>query len=198
MDHRAWILFVTSATVLLGSPGPAIAALLAVGKQVGWPGGFRYYLGLQVGLATAAAISAAGLISVLDTSPAISRALSIIATFYLLYVAYAIASAPVGRVAEERPKSFSPVGGAILGLTNPKAYLAFASLFAAPVHMTHAPPLVVESKWMCCVLVMIVVDLAWLWFGIAIGQATWTNSTERRLNILMGIAVAASAVLALL
>lgn len=64
--------------------------------------------------------------------------------------------------------------------------------------MGHPLTLAVEVKLLCCVMIMIVVDLLWLWFGIAIGQAPWSASTERRLNILMGITVAVSAVLAFL
>ena len=132
MDIRGCVLFVTSAIALLGSPGPAIAALIAVGKRVGWSGGFRYYLGLQVGLATAASISAAGLITILNISPAISHTLAILATCYLLYLAYAIGSAPVGGAAARRPRSFSPAAAAILGLTNPKGVSCFCLFYSRP------------------------------------------------------------------
>lgn len=47
--------FVMAALALLCSPGPAIAALLAIGRLHGMVTGLRFYLGLQIGLAVAAA-----------------------------------------------------------------------------------------------------------------------------------------------
>ena len=76
------------------------------------------------------------------------------------------------RSGSEATPSFSPASGAFLTLTNPKAYLAFASLFAAAVQMGHALPSVIETKWWCCISIMIVVDFAWPGFGIVIGQAS--------------------------
>src|SRR3954469_4906734 len=89
-------LFSLAAIALLGSPGPAIAALLAVAKGQGLRRGLVFYGGLQVGLALAAAASAVGLFSVLQAFPAVLTAMSIMATMYLMYIAYKIAVAPVG------------------------------------------------------------------------------------------------------
>ncbi|QTD54937.1 hypothetical protein [Parasphingorhabdus cellanae] len=50
--------FLTTSIILLGSPGPAIATLVAIGRQYGIASGLRYLLGLQIGLAFAAAICA--------------------------------------------------------------------------------------------------------------------------------------------
>ncbi|GJG85963.1 hypothetical protein tb265_11440 [Gemmatimonadetes bacterium T265] len=75
-------LFVTTAVVLLGSPGPGIAALVAVGRARGL-GGLRFYLGLQVGLAGAFGVSAAGLAAALATAPAAATALGVAGTAYL-------------------------------------------------------------------------------------------------------------------
>jgi len=51
-------LFSLAAIVLL-APGPGIAALLAVGKEKGFSGDLSFYGRLQLGLAIAAALSAA-------------------------------------------------------------------------------------------------------------------------------------------
>jgi threonine/homoserine/homoserine lactone efflux protein len=60
--------------------------------------------------------------------PSALRGMTIAATVYLIYLAYKIASSPVGETA--RLTNSSPAAGFLLGLTNPKAYLAFASLRA--------------------------------------------------------------------
>ena len=132
MDRVVLGIFLTAAVGLLGSPGPAIAALITVGRARGFVGGLPYFLGLQVGLATAAGITAAGLFSLLAAFPSALRVMTIFATIYLIYLAYNIASSPVG----EEPKTnsgahSSAAAGFLLGVTNPKAYLAFASLLAS-------------------------------------------------------------------
>jgi threonine/homoserine/homoserine lactone efflux protein len=67
MHSAASWLFVASAAALLGSPGPGIAALLAV-----------------------------GLVSLLAAFPFALRAMTVVSADYLLYLAYQVAAAPVG------------------------------------------------------------------------------------------------------
>ena len=57
-----------SAIALLGSPGPGIAALLAVGRVEGW-GAWRFYAGLQLGLAMAFGATALGLLTLVEAVP---------------------------------------------------------------------------------------------------------------------------------
>src|SRR5215475_6893689 len=128
MNTVALGIFLTAAVGLLGSPGPAIAALIAVGRARGFVGGLPYFLGLQLGLAIAAGITAAGLFSLLEAAPSALYAMTIAATVYLVYLAWKIASAPVGQEAKaSHGVPVSPAAGFLLGVTNPKAYLAFAS-----------------------------------------------------------------------
>ena len=130
MDWQQVTLFLIAATALLGSPGPAIAALLAVGRVSGWSGGIPFYLGLQFGLGSAALITASGLFSLMRTVPGLIYAMSLFATAYLIYLAWKIASAPTGSDSGKSIAASWPSGFAV-GITNPKAYLAFALLFAS-------------------------------------------------------------------
>ena len=192
------MLFLLAAVALLGSPGPAIAALLAVGRLHGFGTGLRFYLGLQIGLAIAAAASAAGLLSLLTAVPFAMLAMTVAAAVYLISLAWKIAAAPVGGdLAETRRHSSPTLGGGItLGLTNPKAYIAFASLFAA---YRLSPDGVVDmrAKWALVVLVMIVIDIAWLWLGAVLGRVRLEPRSERILNACFGLIILATAVLSL-
>ena len=60
---ESWLFFVLAAAALLGSPGPGIAALVAVGRSRGVIGGLRYFGAMQLGLAIAAGLTAAGLVA---------------------------------------------------------------------------------------------------------------------------------------
>ncbi|MGR4863526.1 LysE family translocator [Caulobacter sp. LARHSG274] len=191
-------LFTLAAVALLGSPGPGIAALISVGRAKGWVGGLRFYGGLQLGLAVAAAISAAGLFSAVQVAP-LRPQLMIAATAYLLWLSWRIASAPVGRTGDDRPSGFTDtaMGGALLGLTNPKAYIAFAALLAAYPIFAARPTTDLGVKWLICIAVMVVVDLAWLALGVAVGKAPLPPHAERAMNLTMGGLILVTALLAL-
>jgi threonine/homoserine/homoserine lactone efflux protein len=182
-------LFVLSAVALLGSPGPGIAALVAIGKTEGLARGLRYFSGLQVGLAVAAAAVAAGLLSVVTAVPGLAQTLTLASAIYLVWLAWKIASGPVGAaVAQTRIVStFS--AGALLGLCNPKAYPAFASLFAMPAIIagSHASDTVL--KWSLIVLVIISVDLAWLAIGVRLRYFRLSPMSERAFNITLGVLI---------
>lgn len=196
MDGAAIGLFLVSAVALLGSPGPGIAALIFVGKAEGFFAGLRFYAGLEVGLAAAAAVSAAGLFSLLSLFPAAMRAMSVIAVMYLLYLAYAIATAPVGKPMERRRVASSPWAGMLLGATNPKAYLAFASLMASARLIQGDATLDSLLKWALCVAVMLVVDLAWVLVGVSLRRATLPPKAERGLNVVLAAMIVEAAILA--
>jgi threonine/homoserine/homoserine lactone efflux protein len=197
-DFANAALFTVAALILLGSPGPGIAALISVGRTKGLLGGLRFYGGLQVGLAAAAAISAAGLFSAIQALPFAARGLTIVATVYLLYLAWKIATAPVGEDADGKGSGFADtaLGGVLLGVTNPKAYIAFASLMAAYPIVRQRETADLSLKWLICVVVMVVVDLAWLWLGVAVGRTRMTPGGERIMNLVMGGLILVTALLA--
>ena len=195
MDVLALTGFLVSATALLGSPGPGIAALIVVGRSRGWRGGLRYYAGLQIGLAAAAAITAAGLFSLLSAFPAAIHVMTIVAAVYLLYLALKVATAPVGAAFIARPGASSAIAGAFLGITNPKAYVVFASLFASRTVLQSRPESDALLKWALCVLVIVVVDLAWLFVGVALKRASLAPRADRVLNVSLGVTILAAAAL---
>ena len=200
MDYRATGLFLVAAIGILGSPGPAIAALLAVGKAEGLKVGLRFFLGLQVGLAIAAGASTLGLTALLQTFPDALRWMSIGATIYLIYLAWRIATSPVGTTGDEScdPKLAAPaLYGVVLGLSNPKAYVAFASLLAGYVLVAGHPGADGLLKWVLLLAVMIAVDILWLLAGVALGQAVLPSRIERALNYGLATMILAASVLTL-
>ena len=196
MDIIAAGMFTIAALALLGSPGPGIAALVALGRQSGFWGSMRFFWGLQLGLATAAGISAAGLFSAFAALPFAALAMSLSGALYLLYLAWRMATAPVG-VAEERQTGASLWHGVLLGLANPKAYLAFLSLMASDAIIAADGEADVTLKWGILVAVMIAVDLAWLRLGVLMGRRRFAPSVERLLNRTMGAVLSACALMML-
>jgi threonine/homoserine/homoserine lactone efflux protein len=196
MDSTSLIAFLIVSTALLGSPGPAIAALVAIGRRKGALGTIPYYLGLQAGLALAAGAAAMGLSTFLELFPAAVAVMSFASTSYLLYVAYRVATAPLGNEAGDKVTA-TPHAGLLLGLTNPKAYLAFASLFGSTPIVLNSSSFDLFLKWAICVLVMIVVDAIWLLVGAAFHGRSLKPAAERSLNYTLAISIVVATAIAL-
>jgi threonine/homoserine/homoserine lactone efflux protein len=127
------ITFLVAATALLGSPGPGIASLIGAGRKQGALRSIPYWGMMQVGLALAAVASATGIAAMLLIVPGLHIMLLAISAAYLLWLAWSIAAAPLTGNLQSgyEPGSFSLAGAFTLGAANPKAYLAFASLFGS-------------------------------------------------------------------
>jgi threonine/homoserine/homoserine lactone efflux protein len=197
MHSIAYWLFLASAAALLGSPGPGIAALLAVGRVEGW-GALRFYAGLQMGLAIAFAATAVGLLSVLEAVPFAVQVMTVLSTGYLMYLAYQIASASVGSTTHGAQVRSSLMSGLVLGIANPKAYVAFASLMASQTLVEHNHRVDAFLKWGICVIVAIVVDIAWLFVAVRLRRATLRPRTEGILNFMLAATIVLAAVFTLL
>jgi threonine/homoserine/homoserine lactone efflux protein len=126
---------------------------------------------MQVGLATAAGFCATGLFSLLDLIPSALEVMAVTAAGYLLYLAYRIASAPVGVAITQGRFASSFTAGLLLGLFNSKAFIAFVSLFASQTIMAGDQRTDTIVKWLLVVVIMIVVDLIWLSIGAALRRA---------------------------
>lgn len=187
--------FALAATALLGSPGPGIAALVAVGRSFKRRDALTFLGAMQAGLAIAAALSVLGLASLVHGVPTVRWTVMVLATAYLIWLAWKIASAPIttGAIGDVDSGSLTNKGAFFLGVANPKAYLAFASLFGSFVVVRQASELTdAAGKWLISVLVMIVVDLAWLLLGMALGRIDLAPRHARGFNRLMGLTILAA------
>ena len=126
---EAWISLIVTSLLLLGSPGPAPLALAAVGATAGVKRGIPFLLGILSGLVVAITFAAVGLATLFDHYPYAKLICEVLGAFYILYVAYKIASAPVITNSDDvELPDFKD--GFILNLLNPKAYAAFLAVFA--------------------------------------------------------------------
>ena len=198
MDWFELGLYFMTGLALLGSPGPGIAAIVAVGRSRGWRGGLIFYGGLQVGLATAAAISATGLFALFFSVPGIETVMAIIATGYLLYLAYTIATAPTDGEIGAKDTASSAFAGLVLGLSNPKAYVVFASLFSSFILVPSSSGADSFSKWAVCVAIIMFVDIVWLYAGVQLGRIRLSEVSERRMNYVLAGAIVIATGIALM
>ena len=198
MNPVATGMFLVSALALLGTPGPGIAALLAVGKLHGIEGSLRFFTGLQVGLAIVAGACASGLLSVLSSLPLLTGVLTLAAILYLGWLAWSIAMSPVGAAAQTTPVATTFTAGFLLGISNPKAYLAFVTLFASQTLVSSSHAADAASKWGLTITTILIVDVAWLWAGARLGRVSLAPRAERRVNMALGLAILLVALYSLL
>jgi threonine/homoserine/homoserine lactone efflux protein len=186
---REILAFVVASGALLGSPGPGIAALIVAGRTLGLTGALPFFLAMQAGLVLAAALCTVGLATVIGAVPGLRFALTLACASYLLWLVWSIATAPLSESisADKRRHGLTLASGFTLGAANPKAYLAFASLFGSfaiidPAYGWRDSLL----KGILCITVTAVIDIAWVLVGVALGRIPLTASAERVMNFWMG------------
>jgi hypothetical protein len=84
--------------------------------------------------------------------------------------------------------------GLLLGLSNPKAYLAFVTLFASQTIAAGSTRADATLKWGLIILVIFAVDVAWLYAGARLGRVPVSPRAERSINVVLGVGILAVSV----
>ncbi|MEO1136831.1 MAG: LysE family transporter [Pseudomonadota bacterium] len=173
--------------VLLGSPGPATLALAGVGAAYGPAGGLPFLSGLLAAVAIVLLLSAFGVAAMLAAAAPLRILLQVLAAAYILYLALRVyrGAGASESVTESKAPGFSD--GFILNIINPKAYAAFAAIFAS-FGVRHGDPVVSALATAALTFVLVcMIDFAWLAFGGAFKRIT--GDTARGALIRAGFAI---------
>lgn len=116
---------------IMGSPGPATISLMAAGSVHGVRRSLPYLAGMIAGTTIVLIAVATGITAALLAVPAIGSVLIGVSAAYILWLAYHIATAPPlsEKTAVVDAPSFG--GGALLGVANPKSWVAIAAVFTS-------------------------------------------------------------------
>jgi threonine/homoserine/homoserine lactone efflux protein len=188
--------FVIAAFALTGSPGPATLGLAAAAAAFG----IRHSLGLMAGIIAGVlvvfALAAAGLTGLILAQPVLGPVVKVLAALYMVWLAWSIATAPpLGHGDGARAPTF--YGGLFLGVGNPKAYAAMAALASGFV-LSPDRTADTAAKAVVLLVVMILVDFAWLFAGSALARAMRRPAWSRAINIAFALALLASVAAGLL
>ncbi|PJE26111.1 Cysteine/O-acetylserine efflux protein [Pseudooceanicola marinus] len=186
------LILIAAALPLMGSPGPATISLASLGAAFGFRNALPYLMGIILGTIVVLAIIATGVSGVMSSEAWLLVVLRIAAVAYILYLAWKIATAPVGRTptgADGRSGvvigSFLP--GLGLSVANPKAYAAIGAVYAGysitPEHLL----LDTLLKFAALAFVAAVVNTAWLAFGSTFARFLEDPSLGRAINIAFAI-----------
>ena len=182
---------------IMGSPGPATISLVAAGSVRGVRRSFPYLFGIIVGTTLVLAAVATGITAALLAVPAIASVLTWISVAYILWLAYHIATAPPLSKLTGASNAFSLMGGAILGIANPKAWVAIAAVFAS-VHLADAPTDDTAAKIVVLTVTIIVICAAWLVTGRSIAPLLRDPRRARLVNAALAVGLVSATALALL
>ena len=180
---------------IMGSPGPATISLTATGVAFGVRRSARYLVGVITGTIVVLVMVAAGLTGALLALPAVRPAFIVIAAAYILYLAYHIATAPpLAATADARPPAFS--GGALLGVANPKAWIAIAAVFAS-ARLAADASLDAAAKVAVLSAMIVLINTSWLAIGASLAPLLRDPRRSRAVNVTLAVVLVATAGLAL-
>jgi threonine/homoserine/homoserine lactone efflux protein len=182
---------------IMGSPGPATISLVAAGSVHGVRRSFPYLIGIIVGTALVLVAVATGITAALLAIPAVGSILIWISAGYILWLAYHIATAPPLSKPTGASNAFSVIGGALLGIANPKAWVAIAAVFAS-VHLADAPTNDATAKVVVLTVMIIVICATWLFAGRSIAPVLRDPRRARYVNIALAVGLVAATALAVL
>lgn len=187
--------FVIAGFALTGSPGPAVLSLAAAGAAFGVRRSLPLVAGIISGVLAVLLVTAMGMTGLVLAQPTLGPAVRLLAVGYMVYLAWAIATAPPlsdDAQSGRRPSFFA---GIFLGIGNPKAYAAMAVLFSGFILAEHSE-VDVALKALVLTAIMATVNLAWLLLGSALTRVFREPRMNRAVNIVFAVLLLASVAIA--
>lgn len=192
------ILLWLAALPLMGSPGPATMSLAAVGAAFGARAGLPWLAGIVAGTFGVLLLIASGVTGLILAQPMLVTAITVLAAAYILYLAWRIATAPVGAAAGGTARTPSFPGAFALAIANPKAFAAIGAVYAG--HSVVPDTLLPDAaaKVAALTLVIVAVNATWLIFGSVLSAKLRDPRTGRIANIAFALMLIVSVALGLL
>jgi threonine/homoserine/homoserine lactone efflux protein len=190
---RPLLALILASLVVMGSPGPSTLSVTAAGAAFGFRRSLGYASGLIVGTVGVLLAVALGVVAFLFSVPHGVHVLTRLASAYLLYLAFKIATAPPLQSlgGDRQPPAF--LGGFLLAIANPKAYLAIAAVFSGTT--------LVDDQMMNALVkiallagMIVIIHLAWLLAGVALSHVLQAPLPSRLVNLALSAILAAIAV----
>jgi threonine/homoserine/homoserine lactone efflux protein len=185
-------LIVTSLAIM-GTPGPATISLTAAGSAYGVRRSLTYLAGIIVGTTVVLLAVATGITAALLAVPAVRPILIAAGAGYIVWLAYHIATAPPLPAQAERSAAPGLAGGALLGVANPKAWVAIAAVFAS-ARLAGGAALDAAAKTAVLTVMIVVINSTWLAAGASLAPLLRDPRRARAINgSLAAVLVAAAA-----
>ncbi len=182
-------LFALVATI---SPGGATTLATASGANFGLRRSVALIAGLATGLASMAAIAAAGLATLLLGEPALQLAMKLVGSAYLLWLAWRIGHGGRPDLAPEIAKPTTFLGGVGLLWINPKGWAMTLSAAASFVALADGPVRLALLLGATFALTSTVSLVAWCAAGLVLAKTLRADAHWRAMNVTLGLLLVAS------
>jgi threonine/homoserine/homoserine lactone efflux protein len=186
---------VLTSLAIMGSPGPATISLVAAGSSYGLRRSFRYLVGIVVGTALVLVAVATGITAALLAAPAIGSVLIAVSAAYILWLAYHVATAPPLAAQATVSEAPSLAGGVLLGVANPKAWIAIAAVFAS-AHLTGSAATDAAAKVVVLTAMIVGINPTWLVAGASLAPLLRDPRRSRIVNVALAVALVVATALA--
>ena len=172
---------IATSLAIMGTPGPATISLTAAGSAYGVRRSLTYLAGIIAGTTVVLLAVATGITAALLAVPAVRPVLIAAGAGYVVWLAYHIAPAP--PLAGQGEGSAAPglAGGALLGVANPKAWVAIAAVFAS-ARLASGAAFDAAAKTAVLTVMIVLINSTWLAAGASLapllrdpGRARWIN-----------------------
>jgi threonine/homoserine/homoserine lactone efflux protein len=186
---------VLASVAIMGSPGPATISLVAVVAAYGVRRSLPYVCGLIVGSAFVLVAVASGVTATLLAVPEVRSLVIAVSAAYILWLAYHIATAP--PLSAERAAATAPslAGGTVLGVANPKGWVAIAAVFAS-ARLADGAAADAAAKTAVLAAMIVAIMSAWLLAGASLGPMLREPRRARIINAALAAALVAATALA--
>ncbi|TPM37870.1 LysE family translocator [Mesorhizobium sp. B2-3-4] len=193
---RQLLALLLTATVVMGSPGPATISVTAVGAAFGLRDSLRYAGGIVLGTIAVLLVVATGVMAALASMPKLAPLLAVASGAYILYLAFKIATAP--PLAARSPEASRPtwLAGFLLAVANPKAYVAIAAVFAGASSREGGAELGLWAKLTVLAVMIVITHAVWLLAGAAFARFLRRPFASRIINLVFAATLVLTTALA--
>ena len=189
MDYSALILFTIATSI---TPGPNNILILASGVNYGVRRSLPHLAGIDIGFPLMVIAVGLGAGIVFRQFPVLHTVLKLVGVFYLLYLAYKVATAAAKEIKPEDKKPFTFIQAALFQWVNPKAWIM---AIGAVVTFTSASDnyfLQVATISASFILFGTPCTCAWLLFGASLKNFLSDPTRIRIFNVVMALLLVAS------
>ncbi len=186
---------VLTSLAIMGSPGPATISLTAAGAAFGVRRSVGYLLGVIAGTVAVLVAVATGVTAVLLSFPAVRPVLIGASAAYILWLAYHLVTAsPQAQTQDAHAPSL--LGGALLGVANPKAWVAIAAVFAS-ARLAHSATVDAAAKAAVLAAMIVLINTMWLVAGASFAPVLREPRRARIVNVVLAVTLIAATAVAI-
>jgi threonine/homoserine/homoserine lactone efflux protein len=193
MRWQALASLVVASLAVMGSPGPATISLTAAGSAHGVRRSLGYLAGIVAGTTVVLLAVATGITAALLAVPAVQPLFLAASAGYILWLAYHIATAPAFESVDGERDAPGAAGGLFLGVTNPKAWLAIAGVFAG-ARLADGAASNALAKVAVLAAMIVLINATWLVAGASLAGRLRDPRRARTVNLVLAAALVASLV----